>query len=454
MSTVAAIATPCAASGIGIIRISGEDALLIADRVFSPFSSGTKLCDMKGYSAAYGRVFSEGKPLDEAVALVFRAPKSYTGEDVVELSCHGSPFVLSQVLRAVLSAGAQPAPAGEFTKRAYLNGKLDLARAEAVMNIIGSQGEDARCAALNALDGALGKKTQAVRSVIVSAAANMSAWVDYPDEEIPELDRSTLAEAFSSCENELRTLLSGFDAGQAVLSGVDTVIAGRPNAGKSTLMNLLAGRELSIVTPFAGTTRDIVEQSVRVGNILLRLADTAGLRSTEDEVEKIGVGRAFERVGRAGLVLAVFDSAEPLNADDMRLAQLCAGKKAVAVINKTDLPPRADFEYIKAHFKYVAEISAFEDSGIDTLENAIEAVLGTENFDTSGALLTTERQRMCCEKAADCLNEAVDALSSGMTLDAVNVSCDGAIAALLELTGESVSETVVNEVFAQFCVGK
>ncbi|NLA77135.1 MAG: tRNA uridine-5-carboxymethylaminomethyl(34) synthesis GTPase MnmE [Clostridiales bacterium] len=454
MFTVAAIATPCAASGIGVIRISGDDALLIADRVFSPFSPEQKLSEMKGYSAAYGRVISGGRVLDKAVALVFRAPKSYTGENVAELSCHGSPFVLQQVLRAVLEAGAQPAPAGEFTKRAYLNGKLDLASAEAVMNVISSQGEDARSAALNALDGALGKKAEAVRGIIVSAAANMSAWVDYPDEEIPELDRNTLTGDFKRCEGELRALLSGFDAGQAVLGGVDTVIAGRPNAGKSTLMNLLAGRELSIVTPVAGTTRDVVEQTVRVGNTLLKLADTAGLRAALDEVEKIGVERAKTRIERAGLVLAVFDSAEELNADDFRLAEMCTGKKAVAVINKTDLPPRADLEYIKSHFEYTAQVSASEAEGMETLESAIEALLGTKNFDTSCALLTTERQRACCEKAAQCLSEAVEALESGMTLDAVNVSCDGAIAALLELTGESVSEAVVNEVFAQFCVGK
>ena len=452
-STIAAISTPQAVGGIGIIRISGPEAFNVADMVFRTVN-GKKLADSKGYAAHYGHVCDGDDIIDEAVALVFRQPHSYTGENVVELSCHGGLYILKRALRAVINAGASSAQAGEFTKRAFLNNKLGLTQAEAVMDIISAQGEQAAKAALAAHEGALSKKINSVRDVLVSASANMAAWVDYPDEDIPELDFARLRNEFSNAHDELQKLLGKFDAGRAMREGIDTVIAGRPNVGKSTLMNLLSGSERSIVTSFAGTTRDVVEETVRLGNVILRLADTAGLRETADPIESIGVGKARERLERAGLILAVFDASEPLDDMDRKLLEEAKGRAFIAVVNKTDLKNMIDTEYIKNKVKEIVYISAETGEGYDSLAAAAERVVGTANIDPYAGILATERQRDCCKRADDCITEAVRAIDDGMTMDAINVSIDCAISALLELTGEKASEAVVDEVFSHFCVGK
>ena len=453
MSTIAAISTPQAAGGLGVIRISGEDAINISDKVFRA-ASGKALSSLEGYHAAYGRVVSGENDIDEAVALVFRAPKSYTGEDVVEFSCHGGLFVLQKVLRAVFEAGAVPAKAGEFTRRAFLNGKMDLTEAEAVMGIISAQGEQAAKAALSALDGALSKKIKEINHNIVMVCATLSAWVDYPDEEIEEISEKEIKAVFSDAKRELSELLSRFDAGQAITEGVSTAIVGRPNVGKSTLMNMLTGYNRSIVTSVAGTTRDIVEETVRLGDVVLRLADTAGIRNTDDVVESIGVDMAKQKIERASLVLAVFDVSRETNEEDRLIIEFCKGKNSIAVLNKNDLEKNMNTEEIHNSFENVVSITADSGEGYDELRKAVEKVLGTDKIDTSAALLTTERQRAGAVRAVECLDEALEALEMGLTLDAVNVSADCAVQALLELTGEKASEVIVDEVFANFCVGK
>lgn len=451
--TIAAIATPQAAGGIGIIRISGPEAIAIADAVFHA-ASGRALSDSTGYRAHYGRVFNEDGTIDEAIALVFRAPHSYTGEDTVELSCHGGLFLLQQTLRAVFHAGAAPASAGEFTRRAFLNGKLDLTQAEAVMGLIAAQGEQAARAALSAHDGALSREIETISQALLKAAAHMAAWADYPEEELPELNLSTLRHDFTEVKLRLEQLLSRFDAGRAVLQGVDTVIAGRPNVGKSTLMNLLTGGERSIVTAQAGTTRDIVEETVRLGDLVLHLADTAGLRETDDLVEQIGVSRARERLERAQLILAVFDAGEPLDEEDRRLLEACRNRPCVAVVNKSDLPQRLDARQVTAAIPETVFLSAVQGEGYDALGDAAARVLGTRDFDPAAPLLATERQRSCCRQAVSCLAQAIEAIASGITLDAITVCIDSALSALLELTGKKAGEAIVDEVFASFCVGK
>lgn len=453
MSTIAAISTPPSAGGIGIVRISGEDAIAVADRVFRP--TGPKpLSALKGYHAAHGRAVFDGRDLDECVALVFRAPKSYTGENVVELCCHGGLFVLQTVLRAVLAAGAVPAAPGEFTKRAFLNGKLDLTEAEAVMELINAQGEQGAKAALSALDGALSNKIRALCSELLGLSAQLGAWVDYPDDEIEELQTDTLAATLTHVADELSALLSRFDAGRALTEGVETAIIGKPNVGKSALMNLLSGFGRSIVTDIAGTTRDVVEQTVRLGDLVLHLADTAGIHATNDVVESIGVSRAKEKSERAGLVFAVFDGSQPLDQADMDILALCKNKHVIAVLNKSDLPQKADKAAIEAVAPVCVELCALSGDGLTALEAAAAKLLCIASLDTDAALLTTERQRQDAEAALAAVREALGALESGMTLDAVNVSMDDAVGRLLSLTGERVTDAVVDEVFSRFCVGK
>ena len=451
--TIAAVATPLSAGGIGVIRISGEDAIEIADKVVKT-TSGKSLSSLKGYTAAHGKVYFENEAIDECVALVFRAPKSYTGENTVEISCHGGVLVTKQVLRAVFQSGAKAAEPGEFTKRAFLNGKLDLSEAEAVMSLISAQGQEGMKAAFNTLDGALSRKIDSLCHILLSASANMAAWVDYPDDEIPELSDEALKEGVLTVKNGLTSLLSKFDAGKAITDGVETAIVGKPNVGKSALMNMLSGFSRSIVTDIAGTTRDIVEETVRVGNVVLRLADTAGIRESDDLVESIGVDMAKTRIERATLILAVFDGSESLDQSDKEILDLCKDRDVIGIVNKSDLPSKADIDYLKETLSKVVFISAKEGEGEEELTKAIEEALGTDKIDTSQAMLTTERQRICTEKALSCLEEALDALNMGMTMDAINVCIESAVEALLELTGKKAREAVVDEVFSQFCVGK
>ena len=453
MSTIAAIATPNAAGGIGIIKISGEDAISIAEKCFSPFS-GKSLSEMKGYTAAYGQISDGDSPIDEAVAVVFRAPKSYTGENVVELCCHGGLFIMNKVLRLVFKLGASPAAPGEFTKRAFLNGKMDLAQAESVMNVISASGEAALNAARNTLQGSVSKKIGKICSSLINSAAALAVWSDYPDEDIPAVEEKTLYKELSVNEEELTSLIKRYDSGKAITEGVNTVICGKPNVGKSTLMNVLSGCERSIVTSVAGTTRDVIEETVRVGDILLRLADTAGIHDTEDEVESIGVGIAKSRIETADLVLAVFDVSRPLDEEDAKLLDICSKKRCLAIINKSDLTPEFTEENVRLYIPEVITLSAKEEGGEEKIRAALEKILGTEGLDFSQEMLAADRQYECARRALQCIKEAKLAIDTGLTIDAVNVSIDCAIEELLTLTGKKASEEIVNEVFSKFCVGK
>ena len=453
MSAIAAIATPNASGGIGVIRISGDAAISIADKVFVSVS-GKNLADIKGYTALFGHVYENGSIIDECVALVFRAPKSYTGEDVVELSCHGGQFVTQKVLRAVLAAGARPAQPGEFTKRAFLNGKIDLAEAESIMNIISAHGQQALNAAVNTLDGKLSGKIAEIAASLTNIAAGIAVWTDDPDEDVPQAHEDNVQAVVENALAELQKLIRNFDSGRAVTQGVSTAICGHPNVGKSTLMNLLTGCDRSIVTEIAGTTRDVIEETVRLGDIVLHLADTAGIHESNDIVEAIGIDRTMKKLETAELILAVFDFSQPLTADDIKLLEKCRDRRAVAVINKTDLENQVDIAKIKEYIPHTVLLSAAKGDGIDELREVIGSILGTAELDTSSGVLANERQYSCCTSAAESLREALDGLMMGVTLDAVNVSIDYAVEKLLELTGEKARDAVVNEVFSKFCVGK
>lgn len=453
-STIAAISTPPAPAGLGVIRLSGDDATAIADRLFRAAAAGKTLAAMAGYTACYGHVFDADGDIDECVATVFRAPHSYTGEDVVELSCHGGVYLLQRVLRAVLDAGARPAGAGEFTRRAFVNGKLDLTGAESVMALIGANSRLAAKTALAAREGAVFRRLTAVKQSLLAVLAQLAAFVDYPDEDIPDLQPAPLQATLTAAEQDLSRLLDTFDAGRVLREGIETAIVGSPNVGKSTLMNAFTGCDSSIVTAVAGTTRDVVEETVRLGNVVLRLADTAGIRETADEAESIGVERARRRLQTAALVLAVFDGSRPLTEADKAFAAEAAEAAAIAVINKADQPLKIDDTYIRSKFQHCVVISAATGTGLSELTRVIEQVTGVERLADGEPVLATERQRDCARRSLDAVREARDALCGGMTLDAVTVSLDDAVAAILELTGERATEAVVDEVFARFCVGK
>ena len=451
--TIAAISTPLGSGGISVIRISGDEAVSISDKIFKSVS-GKKLNPMKGYTAAFGKIYDNGEPIDEAVATVFLAPHSYTGENIVELSCHGGVYITNQVLRIVLNNGASLAEAGEFTKRAFLNGKIDLTESEAVMDIISAKGRAAARSALSIKDGRLRKEIDEVKALLVDNAAHLSAWADYPEEDIPEVSESNLLESINLAAEKLEKLLKGYDVGKVIKEGVDTLIIGKPNVGKSTLMNFLSGCEKSIVTDIPGTTRDIIQETVVLGSVVLLLSDTAGLRNTDNPIEKIGVDLAKKRLQSCGLVLAVFDASRPLDENDYQMLELLGDVPSVAVINKSDLQSVIDTEYIKDKVSKIVYVSAVKGEGLESLTKAVEELTGTADFDENAAVISTERQRECAVSALNSLKDTIAALETGMTLDAVTVSLEEAIQSLLELTGERASEVVVHSVFSKFCVGK
>ena len=452
--TIAAVSTAPAPGGIGIVRISGEEALAVADQVFRGVS-GKKLSEMRGYTAQLGGAFTPaGERLDDVVALVYRSPKSYTGEDVVELSCHGGLYVTKRLLQLVLDAGASPAGPGEFTRRAFLNGKMDLAQAEAVMGLISASGEQARKAALAGSSGVLSQRIAAIKGELMEQAAHLAAWADFPEEDVPEVEESQLLEGIRRGEAALSQLLEGFERGRMYREGLVTVIAGRPNAGKSTLMNLLSGCQRSIVTQYAGTTRDVVEETVMLAGVPLRLADTAGLRDTDDPVESIGVRAARQRLETAQLVLAVFDSSQALEKEDRELMDALEGVPSIAIVNKTDLPSQIAVEEIQARFEKTVFLSAATGEGLEDLEQSLSEILDTKEFHPQEGVLFTQRQRADAQTALDSLREGEQALLGGLTLDAVTVCVEDALTALSALTGEHVSEEIVDRVFEEFCVGK
>lgn len=451
--TIAAISTGSGESAVGMVRISGDAALSIADRVFKA-QSGKALADSLGYRAYYGSVFDGEGEFDTAVALVFRAPKSYTGEDIVEITVHGGIYLTRRLLRAVILAGARHAEAGEFTKRAYLNNKMSLSQAEAITSLISAQGAEQAKAALAVSEGRLNRESRDIRSQIVTLLGQISAYCDYPDEDIVDVSRETLEKTLSDILCRLDQMLEGFDKGKIISNGVDTAIVGSPNVGKSTIMNLLSGFEKSIVTDIAGTTRDIVEDTVRVGDFVLRLSDTAGIRETADIVEAVGVERAKKRMESAALVLAVFDASRPLSEEDMQLISEAKSKNSVAIINKDDLEPQIDERPIREAFERVVRISAGEGRGRQELSDAICSALSQYRLSGDALILINERQFDCAARARKEVFAALEGAKEGQMPDMLGILLEEALRALSELSGESATESVVNEIFSKFCVGK
>lgn len=453
MTTIAAIATPNAPGGIAVIRISGERAFEVAEKIFVP-AGDKKVADMRGYTCAYGEAFDGEERLDDCILTVFRAPHSFTGEDTAEISCHGGIYVTRRILRAALANGAVMAQAGEFTKRAFLNGKIDLTQAESVMDIISAKGERELKMAENIREGAAYKAVRKISDRLMNMLGSLAAWTDYPDEDIPEVEPETMRTELENIRAELESLIRNYDSGRILREGVSTVIVGRPNVGKSTLFNALSGCERSIVTDIAGTTRDAVEETVKLGDLTLRLMDTAGIRETSDKIEEIGVNIAQKAIESAELVIAVFDGSEKMGDDDVNIINKINFNNSVAVVNKNDLSTVIDITELEKHFKHIVYLSAKENSGTDELCACIEDIFRLNEPFFNDVTVANERQKKCVDVCLENVEKAVEAIECGEMLDAVNVLIDYAEQSLLELIGEKITDAVVDEVFSRFCVGK
>ena len=452
--TIAAIATGNVISAIGIIRLSGDDTLAVIDRVFRP-SSGKAMSESPNRKLVYGALCdTDGQTLDLCLCTISRGPSSYTGEDTAELQCHGSPTVLRAGLQALFAAGARQALAGEFSKRAFLNHRMDLTQAEAVIDLIHAESAQEAKNAVGQLGGAVLRRAQGVYDTLADIASHYHAVIDYPDEDIEDFELTAYTAALTDSIAQLQRLLDTFAHGSVLHSGVPSVILGRPNAGKSSLLNALLGYDRAIVTDIPGTTRDTIEERVTLGGVLLRLTDTAGLHATADPVEALGVGRALDAAGQAALAIAVFDASEPLTADDRQVIQAAQqAQERIAVLNKSDLPAVLSAEDFTADFDRVCIVSAKEHTGLASLEEAVAALFPLPDA-PAGEILTNARHADAVSRALESLRAALDAMQLGVTPDAVLTEVEEAMSALGELTGASIREDITNRIFSRFCVGK
>ena len=451
MDTIAAIATPRLPCAIGILRLSGPDTDAILSRVFRPAAAAA----LPARKMVYGTLLDEGgQPLDQVLCVRFPGPHSYTGEDSAELHCHGSPMVLERGLAALFAAGARQAMGGEFTRRAFLNGRMDLLQAEAVVDLIDAETAEAARSALGQLSGALSRGVTAIYDSLMAVVARFYAVVDYPDEDIEDVERSQLEATLAEAQRRLAALKDTFRRGQILRLGVPTAIVGRPNAGKSSLLNALLGYDRAIVTDIPGTTRDTVEEKVPLGRVLLRLIDTAGIRAQADAVEAMGIDRARSAAQAAALALLVLDGAAPLTEEDeAAIAVAEQAEKMLVVVNKTDLPPAVDAEALRRRFGDVISLSAKTGVGMDALQTAVEALFPPEQGQP-GQLLTNARQADAVGRALESVAAALDSLRRGLTPDVVLTDAEAALAALGELNGKNIREDLVDTIFSRFCVGK
>ncbi len=457
--TIAAIATPRGAGGIAIIRLSGEKSEEIASKIALPYGKKS-IFDLESHKLTLCRIYIGGSLIDEALVAVMRAPKSYTGESVVEINCHGGFLAADRILNALLSLGARLAEAGEFTRRAFINGKTDLSGAEAVMDLMNSATDAGLHNAAMSLKGAVKDKINLLRDKTLSIAANVSAAADYPDE-VEEPDREELCKSLAEISDKVKALLSGFDTGRIMRDGVSCAIVGRPNVGKSSVLNALLKYDRAIVTDIAGTTRDTIEELISIGGIALRLTDTAGIREAAGEVERIGIEKSIENIKTADLCLFVLDSAEELCDDDRRIAAAIGDKKTIVIMNKSDkqavISGRKAAEELRLSPYAIINTSTPKGEspvGIDLLEKAISDLFTSGSIKTDEVYIASERQRDSLIKAEDAIKRGIDELKAGMPYDLLYINLEDALTAFGEVTGETVSEEIVNSVFEKFCVGK
>ena len=452
--TIAAISTPPGVGGIAVIRMSGADAIAIVDKIFS---CKERLSDAQSHTIHYGFIKnSEGEKLDEVLVSVMRAPKTFTREDIVEISTHGGARASHAVLGELIRAGAYHAEPGEFTKRAFLNGRIDLAQAEAVIDIINAENELSRKNALSQLEGNLSEEIHSIRERLLYLAAQMQVTIDYPDEDLEDITPEDILSISEECAKKVQSLLDTADNGKILKDGIRTAIVGKPNAGKSSLLNRLSGTNRAIVTEIAGTTRDVIEENVNLNGIPLTLIDTAGIRQTDDIVEKIGVERSLQSIDEADLVIVVLDAQSGIDDEDKEVLASTQNSKRLILINKTDISS-PDFAAELAEYpnEGIIEISAKTAQGIDTLADKIKVMYELDKITAaSGAIITNIRHTTALRDALSSLNNAVNSLRAGMPQDIASIDLNMAMSALGEITGETVSDDIVSKIFHNFCVGK
>lgn len=454
--TIAAIATAMGNSGIGIVRISGEKAVETADRIFRPKKAGKTLASAKSHTIHYGFVCDGDEVIDEVLVMLMRGPASFTAEDTVEIDCHGGMLVTRRILETVLKNGARLAEPGEFTKRAFLNGRIDLSQAEAVMDVIQSKNEYALKSSVGQLRGSVSKKIKELREKILYEIAFIESALDDPEHISLDGYGEKLLSVVSGVEEELKALIRSAGNGRVVVEGIRTVILGKPNAGKSSLMNVLVGEDRAIVTDIAGTTRDILEEHIYLQGISLNVVDTAGIRSTEDAVEKIGVSRAMKAAEDADLIIYVVDSSRPLDENDDQIMEMIRGRKAVVLLNKSDLDAVVSAEEIAEKSGHrVLFVSAKEETGIGELEEEIKTLFYGGEIDFNDQILITNvRHAQALREAYDSMRMVEESINGGMPEDFFSIDLMNAYEKLGLIIGESVEDDLVNEIFSKFCMGK
>lgn len=454
--TIAAVATSMNASGIGIIRISGTESISIVEKIFCPAKKQKKLTEQKSYTIHYGTIVEDGEVLDEVIVLLMRGPHSYTAEDTVEIDCHGGVYVMHQILNLVIKKGARVAEPGEFTKRAFLNGRIDLSQAEAVIDVISSQNTYALKSSIQQLKGSVQRLIKSIREKVLYEIAYIESALDDPEHISLEGYPESLHKKIKELLQEMERLLKESEQGKILREGIRTAIIGKPNAGKSSLLNALLGEERAIVTEIAGTTRDTLEEQIRLRGLTLQMIDTAGIRKTGDKIEQIGVERAKQMIEEADLVLYVIDASSMLDENDKEIMPLLKEKRVIVLLNKTDLQERITAEEIQRFLeKPVIRISAKEEKGLSELADKIEQMFLTGGLSWNDEVyLTNLRQKTAMEEAKASLQKVEESILLGMSEDFYSIDLMDAYEALGRIIGESVGEDLVNEIFEKFCMGK
>jgi tRNA modification GTPase len=456
--TIAAVATAPGECGIGIVRISGPEAIGIADRVFRSVS-GRPLKELPGRRMNYGYIFNpdDGEKIDEVLVAAMKAPHTYTREDIVEVHCHGGNVAVRKILETILSMGARLAQPGEFTKRAFLNGRIDLSQAEAVMDIISSKSEMGLKTAVSQLEGGLSKQLEGIKDKLLYIMSRIEASIDFPEHDIEEVTRDDLIQETRSAIDMVEGLLSTSSTGKIVREGLSTAIIGKPNVGKSSLLNALLRENRAIVTEIPGTTRDVIEEYLNLRGVPLKLIDTAGIRQTDDLVESIGVEKTREYLGSADLVLLMLDAGRPLSEEDRIIIDIIKGKRVIVLINKTDLEIRLEIEEIEKRFseRPVIYMSLARGTGLDVLEDTIYKMVFSDEIRTGDTVMVTRvRHEDCLRRAKKSLSDAVAAMGNKLPVDLVSIDIKAALEALGEITGDNITEEIIDRIFHDFCIGK